>query len=58
MDITISVPSGHGQTAKIAVGPGGGDPVIEIDGGQQAPKVKVGQRERQARAQIEMEASQ
>jgi hypothetical protein len=57
MNITISVPGGH-QTAEITAGPGGGEPVIEVGGGQQqAAQAPARRRERQADVEIEMEAS-
>ena len=56
MNITISVPGGH-QTAEITAGPGGGGSVIEVDSGQQqAAQAPACRRERQAGAEIEMEA--
>ena len=57
MNITISVPSGH-QTAEITTGPGGGESVIEVGGGQQqTAQAPERRREHQADAEIEMEAS-
>lgn len=56
MNITISVPGGH-QAAEITAGPGGGGSVIEVDScQQQAARAPARRRERQAGAEIEMEA--
>jgi hypothetical protein len=56
MNTTISIPRGH-QTAEITTGPGGGESVIEVDGGQQqAAQAPARHQEHQADAEIEMEA--
>jgi hypothetical protein len=56
MNITISVPGGH-QTAEITAGPGSGETVIEVGGGQQqTAQAPARRREHQADAEIEMEA--
>ena len=55
MNITISVPGGH-QTAEITAGPGGGESVIEVGGGQQQAAQTSARREHQADVEIEMEA--
>jgi hypothetical protein len=56
MNITISVPDGQ-QTAEITAGPGGGESVIEMSGGQQqAPPAPARRREHQADLEIEIEA--